>query len=106
MTTTNIAHHWTITAVGAPGVPQRSGTAATHAEAWLAAFAAARVSLLAGELDDVAFTVDDDLATAFYSPGRDDDGNLDPVAVTVALTEMYQEGTFAEIADRIVAGTG
>ena len=56
-------------------------------------------------LDDVAFAVDDDQPTAFYSPGRDEDGNLDPVEVNVALTEMHQESTFAVTADRIVAAS-
>ena len=57
------------------------------------------------QLDDVAFAVDDDQPTAFYSPGRDEDGNLDPVEVNVALTEMHQESTFAVTADRIVAAS-
>ncbi len=105
MTTTNAAHHWAITPIGATGAPHRGGTAPTHADAWFAAFGAARTALLAGELDDVAFTVDDDIPTAFYSPGRDADGNLDPVEVTVDLTEMHQEGTFAETADRIIAAS-
>lgn len=105
MTTTNTAHHWTITALGAPRTPHRTGTAATHIGAWLVAFAAARTALLPAELDDVAVTVDDDIATAFYSPGRDAHGNLDPVQVTIDLTEMHQEGTFAATADRIATGS-
>jgi len=36
---------------------------------------------------------------------RDDDGNLDPVQLTIALTEMHQERVFAQTGDRIIAGS-
>jgi hypothetical protein len=50
------------------GTPaHRAGTAATRTQAWTHALAAGRSALLAGELDTLAVTVDDDVPTALYT---------------------------------------
>jgi len=49
-----------ISAVGPPGAPHRNGAAATHSDTWLHVYAAARVALLAGELEGRRLHVDDD----------------------------------------------
>lgn len=102
MNTTAPVHHWTIAAIGDPGL-YRAGVAVTHSDAWLQALAAGRVALLAGELDTLAVTVDDDQATAFYDPARDEHGDLDPADVTADLVEMQQNATAAEVADQLMA---
>jgi hypothetical protein len=102
--TTAPATHWAITAIGDPGA-HRAGTAATHTDAWTQALAAGRAALLAGELDTLAVTVDDDQPTAFYDPGRDNHGDLDPADVTADLVEIHQTGTAGELADQLIAGS-
>lgn len=93
---------WAITAAGDWTRVHRQGTATTRAEAWLAALAAGRAALVAGELDDLAFAVDDALPTAIYHPARDDAGRLDPYEVTATLVEIYQGETAVDVAAAIV----
>lgn len=101
---TNHVHRWTIAAVEGGGPPHRSGTAASHAEAWLQALATGRAALLAGALESLAVAVGDDRPTALYSPARDERGALDPADVTADLVEIHQDVTAGEVADRLVAG--
>lgn len=103
MNTRTSVHHWTITAIGGTG-QHRSGTAGVYADAWTQALAAGRTALLAGELDTLAVTVDDDQPAAFYNPARDEHGTLDPADVTADLVEMQQRATAGELADQLVAG--
>jgi hypothetical protein len=93
MNTAN-AHRWAITNIGGE----------THPEAWTRALAAGRAALLAGELDTLAITVDDEDPAALYSPARDERGALDPADVTAVLVEIHQNATAAMLADRLVAG--
>lgn len=65
---------WYVASVGNWHRPHRSGSAATRAEAWIAALAAGRAALLAGELDDLAVAVNDAVPLAHYHPARDGDG--------------------------------
>jgi hypothetical protein len=104
MNTTAPAHYWSITAIGGSDA-HRVGTADTHTDAWTHALAAGRTALLAGQLDTLAVTVDDDQPTAFYSPGRDEHGDLDPAEVTADLVEIHQTGTAGELADQLIAGS-
>jgi hypothetical protein len=104
MNTTAPAHRWSISAIGDPGA-HRAGIAATHSDAWTQALAAGRAALLAGELKTLAVTVDDDQPIAFYSPGRDERGELDPAEVTADLVEIHQTGTASELADQLIAGS-
>jgi len=104
MTTTTNAHRWTITNIGGDPGQHRVGVAATHTAAWTQALAAGRAALLAGEIDTLAITVDDEYPTAFYTPGRDERGLLDPAQLTAALVDLHQAGTAAEIADQLVTG--
>lgn len=95
---------WYIAAVGQWHRPHRSGSAATHADAWLAALAAGRAALLADELDDLAVAVDDALPLAHYHPARDGDGTLDRGEVTADLVEIFQSQTSADVAAKIASG--
>jgi hypothetical protein len=105
MTTAIQAHHWGITSIGGIGTPaHRAGTAATRTQAWTHALAAGRAALLAGELDTLAVTVDDDVPTAHYTPGRDEHGVLNPAQVTAALVEIHQVVTAGELAEQLAAG--
>lgn len=81
----------------------RAGAAGTHTDVWTQALAAARAALLAGELDTLAVTVDDDQPTALYDPGRDEPGELDPADVTADLVEIHQNATAGELADQLIA---
>ena len=103
MNTAN-AHRWAITNIGGDPGQQRAGVAETHPEAWTRALAAGRAALLAGELDTLAITVDDEDPAALYSPARDERGALDPADVTAVLVEIHQNATAAMLADRLVAG--
>jgi hypothetical protein len=103
MNTTAQAHPWSVAAIG-DSSPHSAGTAATHTHAWTQALAAGRVALLAGELDTLAVTVDDDQPTTFYSPGRDEHGDLDPADITTDLVEIHQNATAGELADQLAAG--
>jgi hypothetical protein len=82
----------------------RAGTAATRTEAWTRALAAGRAALLAAELGTLAVTVDDDVPTAHYTPGRDELGALDPAQVTAALVEIHQAVTAGELAEQLASG--
>jgi hypothetical protein len=98
-TTTANTHHWAITSISGIGTPaHRAGTAATRTQAWTHALAAGRAALLAGELDTLAVTVDDDVPTALYDPARHEHGALDPAQVTTALVEIHQAVTAGELA--------
>ena len=104
MTPTMNAHRWSITNIGGDPGQHRAGVAATHTAAWTQALAAGRAALLAGEIGTLAITVDDEYPTAFYTPGRDGRGLLDPAQLTAALVDLHQAGTAAEIADQLVTG--
>lgn len=95
---------WYISSVGNWHRPHRSGSAATRADAWIAALAAGRAALLAGELDDVAFAVADALPLAHYHPAPEI-GALDGFAVTAAMVEIYQSQTSADVAAAIAGAT-
>jgi hypothetical protein len=100
-------HHWGITSISGTGTAShRAGTATSRTEAWTQALAAGRAALLAGELATLAVTVDDDVPTAHYAPGRDEDGALDPAQVTAALVEIHQAVTAGDLADQLAAGPG
>jgi hypothetical protein len=104
MTTTH-SHPWTITSISGIGTPaHRAGTAPTHTEAWTHALAAGRAALLAAEVDTLAVTVDDEVPTALYTPGRDELGALDPAQVTAALVEIHQAVTAGELAAQLAGG--
>jgi hypothetical protein len=95
-------HSWAVAAIDGPA--HHWGTADSNAEAWMLALAAGRAALLAGDLDTLAVTVDDEMPTALYAPARDECGSLDPADVTADLVETYQDMTAGEVADRLVAG--
>jgi len=97
----NTTYHWAIAAIGADNRPHRTGTAASHSGAWLRALAAGRSALLTGGLDDVAFTVDDDIPTALYTPAGEP-GDYDAADITEDLLEIYQGMTAGEIIDQLV----
>jgi hypothetical protein len=96
---------WTISPAEDWTRPHHAGAASSAERAWLAALAAGRAALLAGELADLAVAVDDPQPTALYHPGRDADGRLDPSAVTAALLEIYQGATAAGVAAAITGET-
>jgi hypothetical protein len=95
-------YSWAIADIDGPA--HRSGTADSNAEAWMLALAAGRAALLAGDLDTLAVTVDDDIATVLYDPARDEHGKLDPADVTADLVETYQESIAGDVAVQLVAG--
>jgi hypothetical protein len=102
MTTTETTYHWAIATIGADSRPHRTGAATTHSAARLRALAAGRAALLAGELDDVAFTVDDDIPTALYTPAGEP-GDYDAADITEDLLEIYQGMTAGGIIDQLVS---
>jgi len=101
-TTTTPTHHWTVAVIGADSRPHRTGTGNSHSDAWLRALAAGRAALLAGELDDVAFTIDDDIPTALYTPAGEP-GTYDAADITEDLLEIYQCMLAGEIIDQLVS---
>ena len=64
--------------------------------------ATVRRPLLAGELDDVAFTVDDDIPTALYTPAGET-GEYDAADITEDFVEIYQGMTAGEIVHQLSA---
>lgn len=101
MTTHTTEAAWYIASVGTWHRPHRTGSATSRAEAWIAALAAGRAALLAGELDDLAVAVDDALPLAHYHPAPDESGELNPYEVTAAMVEIYQSQTSGDVAARI-----
>jgi hypothetical protein len=74
---------------------------ANDAEAWSQALAG-RAALVAGDLDTLAATIDDDpLCSVLYSPARHDHGALDPAEVTAALLEIHQIATIGDLTDML-----
>lgn len=65
---------------------------------------ASPATLLAGDLDTLAVTVDDQHPSALYTPGRDEHGALDPAQVTAALVEIHQAVTAGDLADQVTGG--
>ncbi|MQA12810.1 MAG: hypothetical protein GEV09_01185 [Pseudonocardiaceae bacterium] len=105
-TTTTQRHRWAVTTITEPGAQttaHRAGTTATRTEAWTHALAAGRAALLAGELDTLAITVDDDHASALYTPARDTGGALATAQITAALVEIHQAVTAGDLADQLTA---
>ena len=106
MTTTATAYDWAITAIGdQTTTPHRAGHATSHAAAWTAALRAARIALLAGELDTLTVTIGDQHCGALYTPARDLHGRIDPDQLTATLIELHQAATAGELADQLVATT-
>lgn len=105
MTTTPAnTHHWAITTIGTGTPAHRTGSAATHTDAWTHALATGQAALLAGELATLAVTVDDTHPRVLYDPARDDNGALDPAQVTAALVELHQAVTAADLAHQLATG--
>lgn len=50
-----------------------------------------------------AITVDDVEPTALYSPGRDEQGALEPAEITAALVDLYLAGMAGDVADQLIA---
>ena len=88
-------HRWLISDDSAGLNPVRVGIAKTCGEAWFAALRTGHTVLLDGTIIDLAISVDDELPTLLYSPGRDLSGRLDPAVVGHDLAELARATTTA-----------
>lgn len=98
--TSLINHRWSIAPVESD-TTHREGAAATLPDAWIAALAAGRAALLAGDLNTLAISIDETLEV-LLDPGRDDTGVLDSTVVTAELVQIYQSVTVDHVIDRLV----
>jgi hypothetical protein len=70
----------------------------------MAALAAARAALLAGDLDTLAISINGNLE-ALLDPARGYAGTLDVEDVNAALVEIYQSATVEEVLAALVPRT-
>ena len=87
-THTGTTLRWLVSEDSAGLFPSHTGTAASEAAAWTAAYTIGREALLNGTIRHLCIAVDDEIPTFGFSPGRDHHGQLNPGEGTQYLDEL------------------